>query len=110
MSDLSRPTKTYKIPASSREWPTDPESVTLRSWTAGQEVDALRVVSGRFEFELLDRIIVKVNGKPADQGVSIMAGFSPKVRGLLVLALDDMGVPSKKDREDFLSSGVLDVA
>lgn len=104
---VAAPTFTFKVPPKARQYPTDPESVTLRAFTVGQELDALKASSAtgnRFDYELVERSCIAVNGKPHDQGESLIERCSPKVRALLVRGLNKMSLPEDDDIKGFLDS------
>lgn len=103
---LALPTYTFTIPETARSLETDPHTVTIRAFTVGQELDALKAssVGGRFEYELLQRIVTEVDGRPHDQGIDFIDRCSSAVRVLLVSALNKISMPSNKDSADFLGS------
>jgi hypothetical protein len=108
---LSVPEYTYPIPPlrkgadpvkAIRQWETDPqESITLRSFTVGQELDAMEAtkVRSRFDYELLQRICIKVDGKPVDQAVDFVSEWSPNMRVYAVRCLNHMSTPDPEDVE-----------
>lgn len=101
---LRAPVYTFKVPEKSRQYPTDPTSIALRAWSVGQELEALKIKTGRFEYNLLQYVLVMVNGKPVDQADDTIGKWSPKMRVLATDALDHVGMPDQSDRADFLAS------
>jgi hypothetical protein len=103
---LALPEYTYKIPESAREWTTDPTSVTIRSFTVGLELDAIAAAVGErvLAYEILQRCVIRMNGKPVDQGFDLMTECSPKVRSLLTTAVNKLFLPSADETKDFLGS------
>lgn len=103
---LALPEYTYKIPESAREWQKDPTSVTLRSFTVGTELDSINAAGGggAMAFELLQRIVIKMNGKPVDQGFDVLTDCSPKVRNLLTKAVNTLFIPDEDETKAFLES------
>lgn len=88
---LELPTYTFPIKDRQRQWATDPaSSFTLRSYTVAQEVDAAKaaMVAGRFDFELLQRIVIAVDGKAVDQTYNVLEKWSPNLRRLAVKCLN----------------------
>lgn len=103
---LALPEYTYKIPESAREWVKDPTSVTIRSFTVGTELDSINAAgaAGAMAFELLQRIIIRMNGQPVDQGFDVLTGCSPKVRNLLTKAVNTLFLPDEAETKAFLES------
>lgn len=102
---------TYTIPEADRQ-PGDPQKITLRSRYPMQvELDALKVATSAqgISYELLQRIITKIDGKPVDQGAPFMENWSPRVRLYAVDALNDVSMPKSESRTAFLASKVTDV-
>lgn len=101
---LSIPIVTAKFSDKLRSWASDPRVVRLRSFTVAQELDASNASTAsntRFEYELIDRITIEVDGKEHDQNSSLIERCSPKVRVLLVRALNKMSMPTEEDGKDF---------
>lgn len=103
---LGRPTFDYDVPDSERQLETDPKHFAITLTTLGQELDA-NIVGGltmKMTYELLQRAVVELDHKPVDQGLSWLDNISPKVRTLMVGALNDMTIPSDAGRATFLAS------
>lgn len=110
---LAIPVYTWKIPPKARAWTTDPSTIKIRSFTVAQELDAAKaadVGGGRFEYELFQRAVIEVDGKPVDQGVDLIEKCSPKVRVFIVAALNKMSMPTKEEIETFLESMEVEVS
>lgn len=103
---LSLPEYTCKIPKSAKSWPTDPDSIVLRSYTVAQEEDAASVAkSGTdLEHELLQRSCITVDGQPNNQAFNFLEKCSPKVRRLLRLALNKFNMPTDEEEKAFLAA------
>lgn len=103
---LALPEYTFTVPESAREWQKDPTSVTLRSFTVGTELDSINAAgtAGVMAFELLQRIVIRLNGKPVDQGFDLLADCSPKVRNLFTKAVNALFLPSEDETKAFLES------
>lgn len=104
---IAAPEFTFTVPERERKHPKDPQSFTLRSFTYGQEIDALkatRVTGATLEYELLQRCVVRLDGKPTDQARNFLEEFSPQVRTLMVIALNKVSTPDPKAVSDFLES------
>lgn len=107
---LSMPESTYTVPESSRQTENDPKTITIRAWTTGQELDAIRAsTGGDLQHELLQRAVIEIDGTGIDQASDFMEKWGPKVRQLALVAMNDVGLPSEEDRKDFLASVVRKV-
>lgn len=113
---LARPETRFEIPESSRTYPTDPKSVTMRPLTLREEMEAEKAAAAmggtrRAEAaELVRRMVVAVDDKPVDWGSTGPNGpewyerCSPKVRDIIAGAYLPLNVPSEEERQAFLAS------
>lgn len=106
---LDIPVFTYTIPEKSRMWKKDPKTVTIRQYTLGQELDATDEApdgGAKFEYALLQRTVVALDGKPVDQGSNFLHDFSPPVRVHLRTCLNKANMPREGTTKDLLDSEV----
>lgn len=103
---LALPEYTYKVPESEREWQNDPKSITFRSFTVLTEMDAYNAadMTVGVAYELAQRSVIKLDGQAVDQGLDLMTRCSPKVRQLIVKAINKLFMPSEEGTKAFLES------
>lgn len=96
----------FKIPDSARQLPGDPRLVVMELPSTLAELEAYQAggVSIKATYELIQRVVVELDGKPVDQGLPWFDGISPKCRTLLVTALNRITLPSDEERNAFLAS------
>lgn len=110
---LALPKYTWAVPESMRKLESDPHEFTIRLFTYGQEIDALkatRVTGATLEYELLQRCVVALDGKPVDQAGNILENFSPQVRGFMVFCLNDVASSDPKAVAAALAAVKIEVA
>ena len=107
---LSMPETTYTVPEASRQLQSDPKTITIRLWSTGQEMDALRASgSSNLNFEILQRAVIAIDGTPVEQATDFMGSWSPKMRQLAAEAINRLSLPTDKERSDFFESAVTKV-
>lgn len=110
VESLSMPETTYTVPEDSRQLQTDPKKLTIRLWSTGQEMDALRAAGGsNLNYEILQRSVIAIDDSPVDQGSDFMGKWSPKMRQLAAEAINRLSLPTDKERSDFFASAVTKV-
>lgn len=109
---VSAPTYTYTIPEGDRQYPTDPVTFSVRAWTLAQENDARRAQAAdqgsQLELHILERALVKVDGKPVDQAEDTLGKWSPRCRMFGFLVVTKIQNPQGVDA--FLASEVIETA
>jgi hypothetical protein len=107
------PRFTYKVPASARIFPTDPESVTLVPLTLEQDMHGNRLLDqSKNVFDKIKLAVVAINGKVLSWGPEMdkaIDGMSPKCRELLGRAYAQIHAPDEAEAEDFLGSRSVEV-
>lgn len=110
---LALPEYTRTVPPSARQWKTDPSKIKIRSWTVGQEMDAQAAADAggtRLEFEIAQRCVVEVDGKPVDQGTpDLVTRWSPKMRMLLMRMVNKIAMPTEEESKSFDESEEVSV-
>lgn len=105
---LARPLFDWDVPESERDWETDPTSFTLQQPTTLQDIDAAGVADftkpTSYLLARLERSVVMLSGKPADQGTPFLDSISPRVRELMFEAFQSITQPTKEGRAAFLAS------
>lgn len=107
---LERPSYKFTIPDKVRQFPSDPQSFSMRPITAGEERKANEIADGTkspLAYELVRVSVDAVDGKPIDWGTSEpewLERCSPKVRQLVFEAFARVNRPSDEDTKTFLDS------
>lgn len=108
----SRPRHKFTIPEKSRQFPTDPKSITFVPIRVEDEQDALKVAEAKgsprsFQTELVRRSVVAVDGKPIDWSKgddSWLEKASPKVREFVYLGYRKVNENEAEEKDAFLGS------
>ena len=94
-----------------REFPTDPQTITIRQLTYSEELQALSAANTRnttYQYEGAMRSVVSADGKPItwanDQKETFFAGMSQQCRELVLRAFSKIALPTVQATQDFLAS------
>lgn len=103
---LDVPEHTFTIPEKDRRWKADPKTFKIREYTVAQELDAMAVAKSgtQLEYELLQRTVIELDGKPVDQGADFLGRFSNATRKRMQRALNLVNMPDPEEDEAFLLS------
>jgi len=112
----TRPRHTFKVPEKSRQFPTDPKSITFVPIRVQDEQDAMKVAEAKgspaaFQPELVRRSVVAVDGRAIDWGAGDDAWFdncSAKVRELVYKAYRKVNENEAEETAAFLASLVIE--
>jgi hypothetical protein len=113
----NRPRYKYSIPEKSRQFPTDPKSVTFVPLRVEDEQDALKVAEAKgstrsFQAELVRRSVVALDGKTInwEKGDDAwLERVSPKVRELIYIGYRKANENADEEKAAFLAGEEIEV-